>query len=260
MAFISQAKGYLNHFFNEVNEHSLQTPFLYELYTLVIKSEKLNGNFSEIELLRASLINDDNEISISKMGAGSAVSASTKRKISDIAKHSLTKQKYSALFYRLIKYFNIREIVELGTSFGINTLYLSKFEATKVATFEGCANTANVARTIFEKVGASNVKIVEGDIDKTLSAYLDGGIKPDLFYLDANHSYLPTMHYFDLVLKNKHDQTILILDDIHWSGEMNKAWKQICAHPEVKLSLDLFRCGIVFFKHDLTKQHFHLMY
>lgn len=260
MAFLSKTTGYISYFLNEVGEHSLQTPFLYDLYTKAIKSDNLNGDFSEIEEIRNNLLKNKNKIIIADLGAGSSVNGNLERTISNITKHSSTSQKFSSLYYRLVKYFNIRSIVELGTSFGINTLYLSKFEATKVTTFEGCSAIASIALTNFEKLESNNIKIIEGDINQTLSSFLDGSIKPDLFYIDANHKYVPTLHYFDLILKNKHDDTILIIDDIHWSNEMKKAWKEICQHPEVMLSLDLYQCGIVFFKHDLTKQHFYISF
>ncbi|MDH5476330.1 MAG: class I SAM-dependent methyltransferase [Cyclobacteriaceae bacterium] len=260
MAFLPQAVGYLSYFFNAVNEHSLHTPFLYELYTKVIKSSHLNGDYSEIEALHKQLLKDKHNISLTEFGAGSSVNTNNKRSIGDIARNSLTSPKYSALFYRLIKYFNVRNIVELGTSFGINSLYLAKYEATNVYTFEGCTNTANIAKTNFEKVGATNIKVIEGNIDKTLSSFFDGSIKPDMVYMDANHRYAPTLQYFELILKNNHNNTIVIIDDIHWSEEMSKAWKEICNHPEVTLSLDLNRCGILFFKNDLSKQHFYLTF
>lgn len=260
MTFLSQATGFLSHFMNEVNEHSLHTPFLYDLYTKAIKSDKLNGDFSEIELIRSKMLLDNTVIKISELGAGSKKNPHTERAIADIAKNSLTLPKYSQLFYRLVKYFNVRNIVELGTSFGINTLYLAKFEATKVYTFEGCENTAEIAKTNFEKYGSKNIEIIVGNLDHTLSSFLNGSIKPDMIYIDANHQFDATMRYFELILKNKHDQTFVIIDDINWSSGMQKAWNAIKRHPEVMLSLDLFRCGIVFFKHDLTKQHFFLKF
>jgi len=260
LSFLSQASGLFTYYFNAVNEHSLHTPFLYELYTKVVKSDHLNGDFSEIKSIYKKLLKDKSKVHITELGAGSSVNSSTSRSVRSIAQHSLTSLKFSALYYRLIKYFNIRHIIELGTSLGINTLYLAKYEATKIYTFEGCQNTINIAKTNFEKAEATNIKIIEGNINQTFPSFLNGQLKPDMVYIDANHHYTPTLRYFDLILKNRHDNTIVIIDDIHWSEEMSKAWKEICDHPEVSLSIDLNRCGILFFKHDLTKQHFYLMF
>ncbi len=45
---------------------------------------------------------------------------------------------------------------------------------------------------------------------------------------------------------------------IEWSCPVyyiNKAWKEICKHDLVYTSLDLYRCGILFFDPSLNKQH-----
>ena len=49
---------------------------------------------------------------------------------------------------------------------------------------------------------------------------------------------------------------MIVLGDIHWSAEMEQAWKQIQAHPRVQLTLDLFDVGLVFFNEQPQKQHF----
>jgi hypothetical protein len=38
-----------------------------------------------------------------------------------------------------------------------------------------------------------------------------------------------------------------VIGDIHWSGEMENAWKKIIQFPEVKLSLDFYEVGVIFF-------------
>jgi hypothetical protein len=52
-----------------------------------------------------------------------------------------------------------------------------------------------------------------------------------------------------------HYKSALIIDDIHQSPEMEKAWKEIQQHALVYGSIDLYRCGIVFFDPSLNKQH-----
>jgi len=52
----------------------------------------------------------------------------------------------------------------------------------------------------------------------------------------------------------------IIFDDIYWSEGMQQAWTEICARPEVTLSLDLFHMGVVFFNPGLTKEHYYIRY
>jgi hypothetical protein len=50
---------------------------------------------------------------------------------------------------------------------------------------------------------------------------------------------------------------MVIFDDIHWSAEMEQAWNTIRENNAVRLSVDLFFIGLVFFSDQFKeKQHF----
>jgi hypothetical protein len=54
--------------------------------------------------------------------------------------------------------------------------------------------------------------------------------------------------------------SVLVLDDIHWSTEMENAWKKIKQHKRVTLAIDIFDAGLVFFRPLLSKQHYTLSF
>ena len=78
----------------------------------------------------------------------------------------------------------------------------------------------------------------------------------DLAYIDANHRYEPTLRYFELLLPKMTTSGMIILDDIHWSKEMNDAWEVLKNHPKISLSIDLFEAGILFLQPDLMKESY----
>ncbi len=78
----------------------------------------------------------------------------------------------------------------------------------------------------------------------------------DLVFFDGNHRKEPTLRYFHSCLKGVNNNSIFVFDDIHWSKEMHQAWNEIIQHPDVTISVDLFRMGIVFFRKESKKQHF----
>ncbi len=81
--------------------------------------------------------------------------------------------------------------------------------------------------------------------------------KIDLAFIDGNHRRDATLDYFLSLLKKSTNTSIFIFDDIHWSSEMEEAWKQIQEHDSVTLTVDFFFIGIVFFNPDFkVKQHF----
>ena len=79
---------------------------------------------------------------------------------------------------------------------------------------------------------------------------------PDLIYFDGNHQKEATLHYFEKLLPMAHNDSVFIFDDIHWSREMEEAWDQIKAHPQVRVSIDTFYWGLVFFRKEQEKEHF----
>lgn len=253
MPVFFKIKTYLNYWLDSVDEHSLHSPFLFDFYTQVVKRETLYDPL--LESLRKKLSNDQRELEIDDYGAGSKHVVGNTRKISSIAAVSLSSAQYSCLYQRIANYANATTILELGTSFGINTLYLAKKENAQVYTFEGAASVAEIASISFEFAGANNIELITGNLDNTLYENLSRIPKVDLAFMDANHRYEPTLAYFELLLSRSHHKSIFILDDIHDSPDMEKAWQEIKRHPLVYTTADLFRCGVVFLDPSLTKQH-----
>ena len=100
-----------------------------------------------------------------------------------------------------------------------------------------------------------NVRLVTGNIDETLPEFLEHERRVDFAFIDANHRYAPTLRYFEWLVGKVHEQSVLVIDDIHYSPEMERAWKKIQQHRLVCASADIFRCGILFFDPSLNKQH-----
>jgi len=248
-----QLKSYFSYWLDAIDEHSLHSPFLFDLYTKVIQIE--SEGILEIEKLRASLLKTQSEIIVEDLGVGSEHFKNSKRAINDIASTSLSDVKFSLLYLRIAQHIDAKNIIELGTSLGINTLYLAQKKNAKVFTFEGSESIAEVAQDTFEFASAKNIELIKGNIDSTLYSNLSRMPKADLVFMDANHQYAPTLKYFEWLLMKIHHKSIIILDDIHSSPGMEKAWKEICKHDLVYVSIDLYRCGILFFDPSLNKQH-----
>lgn len=248
-----QVKTYLNYWLDSVNEHSLHSPFLYDLYTKVINIEPTPD--LEIEKLRFDLLKTHREIHIEDLGAKSKHFNNGTRKISEVAETSLSSIRFSSLYYRLAEYAEAKTIVELGTSFGLNTLYLAKRKGAKVYTFEGSPGIAEVAEDTFKFSAVKNIEMIKGNINSTLYSTLSRIPKVDFAFIDANHQYEATKKYFEELLMKVHHESVMVIDDIHGNPGMSKAWREICKHDLVHTSLDLYRCGILFFDPSLTKQH-----
>ena len=248
---------YLKYIFTAKSKYSAQSPFLYEFITNVLNNNYHDANCKRIEQLRKKLCKSDQNIKITDFGAGSHINGSKNRKVKDVAKNSAKNSKFGKLLYRIIQYYKPKNIIELGTSLGISTLYLAKArENTKVYTFEGCLETAKIAENNFSKMQAKNIKLTLGEFQNTLQKKLEEICSIDLAFIDGNHQEHPTIFYFEECLKYSNNNTILIFDDIYWSKGMKNAWNHIKSHQKVTLTVDLFYIGLVFIKSELSKENY----
>jgi predicted O-methyltransferase YrrM len=252
---------YLTYLLKAKDEHSLHSPFLFDLYNSVIEPGAEFYSFKEIEAARNSLLHSEQTIEVTDLGAGSRILISNFRKVSDIAKHAVKPEKYGRLLFRLVNHFKTGTIVELGTSLGITTSYLASANSgNQVITFEGCSNISSLAKGTFTSLGLKNIKQIGGDFDVTLPEQLANLDTVDFVYIDGNHRKEPTLNYFNQLLDKAHNDTVLIVDDIHWSGGMEAAWNEIKLNKEVSITIDLFHLGIVFLRKEQVKQHFVLKF
>lgn len=237
--------------------HGTHSPFVFDFIIHVLNDKKKYNDFERIESLRKRLLNDSSVIEVEDFGAGSALVHQKNRRISEIARSSLKNKKYAQLLFRIAKYYHCKKIVELGTSLGITTSYLSSAnKEAKVWTLEGSHQIAQIAAHNFQSLDLNNIQLIEGPFEKTIPMLGDLDII-DLLFVDGNHRKEPTLEYFNFFLKQSSSNSIFIFDDIHWSAEMEEAWKILREHPSVTMTIDLFFIGIVLFSTDFkVKQHF----
>jgi len=77
--------------------------------------------------------------------------------------------------------------------------------------------------------------------------------KFDCIYFHKNQITLKT---FNTCLKTINNNSFFIFNDIYESSETIKNWSSIKNHPKVKVSLDLFYFGVIFFRKEQAKEHF----
>lgn len=254
-----QVLDFIKYKFIAGNAHGLHSPFVFELYTQVIAPEKWYYVFDQIEEIRKQLLNSNKSIEVKDLGAGSKVNNKKNRKVSKIASTSLCSPREGALLFELVGKYKYKKILELGTSFGISTLYLSTYSKDiQTVTIEGSPSIANIAKDNFKQFPHANIEVVIGNIDDQIKPVLDKMGKVDVVYFDANHKYKPTLEYFEACLPYIHEDSLFIFDDIYWSAEMKQAWNELKNHPKVGISVDLYDLGLLFFRQKQPKQFFTL--
>lgn len=249
---------YLSYYFRATTVRRIQSPFVKELLEATLEDDRQYYQFGEVEAIRKRMLKNTQTIEVTDYGAGSRISSTKTRKISDMAKSALSPPFYAQLLFRLVNYLKPKTILELGTCLGISTLYLYLPDRkAKVITMEGCPNIAKIAQNNFEQLKATDIKLINAPFDQALPTALKELESLDMIFIDGNHKREPTLFYFKQALEHANEQSCFIFHDIHWTEEMEGAWRDIKNHPKVKLTVDLFFMGLVFFHSDLeTAEHF----
>ncbi len=254
------AQKYLHYYLTAFNGkgHGMHSPFVFDFILHVLNNKSQYTPPDSIELLRKELLRDNRMLKIVDMGAGSRIHTTKEKKIRQLAATALKPKKYAQLLFRLVKHYRPNTIIELGTSLGVTSSYLSVANPeSRLTTIEGSEAIRQVANENFSKLGLHNIQSLQGNFDVVLPEILQQHALVDLGYIDGNHRYVPTLNYFYQFLEKTHNDTILVFDDIHWSAEMEKAWREIQNHPSVHCTVDIFFLGFVFFRKEFKeKQQF----
>lgn len=262
MSYLSQAADYLLYRLRAFKLHGVHSPFIFDLYHQVLLHDGFFPAYTHVEALRDELLQDTRTLQVTDYGAGSRTSARQRnRSVKGIAQNSAKPAKYGQLLFRLVNKFQPEIILELGTSLGLSTSYLAAARRQgQIYTFEGCPSIARLAQENFRKLGYSHITLCQGNLDETLNPQLQQLPKVDFAFLDGNHRYEPTLRYFNQILQKSHEGTVLVVDDIYWSGEMRRAWQEIKNHPKVQQTVDLYFVGLVFFRPEQSREHFTLFF
>jgi len=234
----------------------VHSPFVFHLVTRVfIKRD--DENLRQIKSWRRELSLNRTILETSDTGAGSRIHSRKGRSIRQIALKSSIRHKYGRILYALAKEFKPATIIELGTGIGISTAYLAKAcPESEVISMEGDIQKMKVASQSLEVLDLHNLNLKHGYFRDLFPDIMAQAHHPVMIFLDGDHSYEGTMLYFTEILKSINPEILVILDDIRWSPDMERAWNEIKKNPAVVTSIDLFFMGIVFFRKGMMKEDF----
>lgn len=254
MSFL-QLRHYLNHHITARSKvgHGIHSPFVYELATHVLPDKK-EDIFDAAERIRTNMQASSQSIQITDLGAGSRKTSTTHRQVREIAKTSLQPAWRCRLLYRLAMHQALGSLLELGTSLGVTTAYLAATNR-PVFSMEGCPNIHKLASQNLNETGVDNTHLLCGHFDELLPDFLREHPDCNFAFVDGNHRYDATLHYYELLKSHLAPNALMVFDDIYWSEGMKKAWKEIVSQQN-QISIDLFYFGLVYLRPEQAPEHF----
>lgn len=260
---------YLHHFgavwryyFRAQTRYDVHSPFLSHWLEAVIEDDREFYAFDEAEMIRHYWLYSTQTVDYSiDHGAGSRAGQARRRKVKDMVRSSAIDQETGRRLFRMVNYHQPKTILELGTNLGLSSLYIQgACPSARLITIEGHPEVAALAKSSFRRAKKQVPDIRIGTFGDELPKALAEMEQLDFVFIDGDHRYDSTIVYVEELLPKLHDRSILIIGDIHWSPGMEQAWEELCRHPRVTMSVDLFHIGVLFFRPEQQEiEHFTLI-
>jgi predicted O-methyltransferase YrrM len=159
------------------------------------------------------------------------------------------------LLFELVSALEPQGILELGTMIGVSAAYqaaaLECNARGKLVSIDMNAAALVLATDLLSKLQLQHrVQLIQGRFDDEVPSALATNGPFGLIFKDGAHTYEETMAYFEqfrtYAQQGPIDGVAILFDDITYSADMARAWKQIRRDPSVRTSIDFFNLGLVF--------------
>ncbi|MEY4085554.1 MAG: hypothetical protein RL074_1341, partial [Bacteroidota bacterium] len=96
---------------------------------------------------------------------------------------------------------------------------------------------------------------IDFDIVIDIVIDIDNAIYNCIYFSSNNYSAITPETIEQLVLTIEND-SFWILEDIHANAASEMLWKTLKSNPKVKVTIDTYRLGLIFFRREQEKEHF----
>jgi predicted O-methyltransferase YrrM len=212
---------------------------VYNLITKVIEEKIPFYAFEEIEKFRETLLRGGNDLA-------------------KITAKETQSPNYGAFLFRMINFFKCRTVLQIGCSTGVMTAYLASAGRTQTECFalENRSNVLQPAKDFALAHHLCKLCFIEGDYEKSLQSVANRLTKIDLLFVNQLPDSMEVENVIHLCKSLINESTILIINGIGANKKIKKTWKKIKEDPQVRVSMDLYALGIVFFNEKLQKRHY----
>lgn len=165
------------------------------------------------------------------------------------------------LLFRICARYKLKNVMEVGTSPGISTLYLTTTDqALKCTRLEINKELSKKVRMLLNKEGRINFdQFPVESLAKPDDVLQHAGVQ-DLIFISAIAPTNQLIYYFDSCVNFCNPNSIIVIDNPYESEEATVAWKTIQKRTHVYATIDLYHLGIVFFNPAYAHTHYRAIF
>ncbi len=213
--------------------HGVHSPFAFHLITRVIEEQCSYYCYDEIALVRKELLTQGG-----------------------VTRNKLITQKLGKLLFRLVYHFKPSTIIEVGTSWGISTLYLQRGERqAQLYCIESDPLRLSYAKEQARREEAT-IEFITESVESSLPSVVETNVEGELFLLLHNTPQSLTTDTLQQLLPLIAHRGIVVVEGIKKSDTQRTLWQTLKTSPEVQVTMDLYEVGIAICNPKLNKQDY----
>lgn len=235
--------------------YRVHSPAIFEMLSKVFDNQDYHYSFDLLEDEYYRIIKTEESIVESEF---SRLRHQSSHPIGEFARRSLHPIKDLKRLYKLARWFRPESILEVGSCLGLSTLCLRLASPeSNITGLEGNSQFVAKAKVLISKNKVKEIQFKEGLFESSLAQLTND--RWDFVMLDGDHQYDSTKSLIKNITPKLMNRSIIIMDDIHWSSDMYKAWKEIRLWPAFCCSVETLRWGILFTDKNLTPIHYNII-
>lgn len=249
----------LFYYFTAKSHALIHSNELYTFYKTVFLQKLPSVVLASIKTYKQRLLNHCGKVKIlqnTAYGAGSK-KAKTEKSVKEIYDLTKTSMRYQKVLYNILLTLGKDvKVLELGTSCGVSAMLMA--QAKNCVCIDSIDANAVLLDAITPHV-SPKIKLHKALFTDVVPKLCSTN-NYKLVFIDGDHrgeSILGFYHYFSS-LENK--PNFLVFDDINWSDDMLSAWNEIVKQSPNYYTIETFRMGIVWLKHQPKKMHLKALY
>jgi predicted O-methyltransferase YrrM len=145
--------------------------------------------------------------------------------------------------------FAARAILEVGACLGISGAYLaSAGQRARFITIEGSPAIAPIAEATLAAV-TDRAEVIRAPfatgLEQAIARFAREQLPIDVAFIDGHHEEAATLRYVETVIPRLSRDAVLILDDIHLTPGMERAWQSLARTSGITAAVDVGRFGLL---------------